>query len=194
MKTIYLIRHGHTDNSGIFDSSSTVSLNAQGKQAVQTLTQSFHSHPIDAIYTSPMRRCIETTEILFPSSALPFHTEKDLQEIKFGSWEGKTYSMMQKEHPNYLEQLIKHQEAFTFPEGENVSLFHQRVWNIFEKICRTRTKHIAIITHKGVIETILCRILNISPIFPPLIISPASCSIVLLENDTWTIKSISTSL
>ncbi len=43
---------------------------------------------IDAIYSSPLRRALETAQILAQGHPVPVETDPDLTEVAFGRWEG----------------------------------------------------------------------------------------------------------
>lgn len=65
---IYCIRHGETDSNaaGIVAGRSDESLNQRGIAQAQKLNQEIADQKFDAIFVSPMRRTIETAEIIVP--------------------------------------------------------------------------------------------------------------------------------
>jgi len=190
VKKIYLIRHGHTDNEGIFDCYSSISINQQGKKASVTLGKWLNQSSIDIIYSSPITRALETAEVINKYLQVPHRVEKGFREIDFGDWQGKSYREIFNQSPNYLDEVGKKRGLFTFPNGENIAQFNHRVWHALEKVTNKTARNVVIVTHKGVIESIISRILSISSVFPPLTITPASCSILLLGGSRWTVESL----
>lgn len=190
MKKIYLIRHGHTDNEGIFDSYSSIGINPKGKRASVALGKWLRRHSITLIYSSPITRALQTAEVINKYLQVPRRVEKGFQEIDFGDWQGKSYRVILKQSPNYLDEVDKKQELFTFPNGENIAQFNYRVWHTLKRITHKTASNVVIVTHKGVIESVVSQILSISAVFPPLTIVPASCSILLFDSGRWTVESL----
>ena len=64
------------------------------KNGTRERIQGLISSGISAIYTSPMERCRETAELLFPKERYPDLLRReipDFRECEFGEFEGKTY-------------------------------------------------------------------------------------------------------
>ena len=53
------------------------------------LLENFSYPPVQRVFVSPMRRCRETAEILFPGAKK--ETEEHLKECDFGIFENKNY-------------------------------------------------------------------------------------------------------
>src|SRR5438445_729357 len=109
-KTFYLIRHGHTNNSGTFDHQSTTSLNEEGKAASMRLAKWLQTQSIDSLYSSPTTRSMETAQIISNHLNLSVNKKSDFQEINFGDWQGKTFQEIYDQHPGYIENIIEQKE------------------------------------------------------------------------------------
>ncbi|MDQ5984231.1 MAG: Adenosylcobalamin/alpha-ribazole phosphatase [Eubacteriales bacterium SKADARSKE-1] len=161
MKTykIYLIRHGLTKENSIgkYIGSTDVPLSAEGKAKLEDFRTRFEYPKAGLVYTSPLSRCTQTADVLYPS--LPKIISPGLSECNFGTWEGKT-----------VDELKGNSEFIKWMTGENVELtnggesikdFTSRVSNTFEKIIdeiiRIYKKDVIIVTHGGVIMTILSK-------------------------------------
>ena len=71
------------------------------KNGTRERIQGLISSGISAIYTSPMERCRETAELLFPKERYPNLLRReipDFRECDFGEFEGKTYRWFRNEH------------------------------------------------------------------------------------------------
>src|SRR5437016_2189088 len=92
MTTLLLIRHGETDAVGksIMGWLPGWHLNATGKAQVQSLAQRLARVRIQAIYSSPLERAVETAEPIANSHQLESVRLQDLGELQMGAWEGKT--------------------------------------------------------------------------------------------------------
>lgn len=111
----------------------------------------------DLVYCSPMLRCRETAEILFPGQVL--HVQEGLQETDFGEFEYKNYEEL-KENPAY-QAWIDSGGQMTVPKGENGADFRRRCCRAYEQCVRNARKkgaqRIAIVCHGGTIMSVLER-------------------------------------
>ena len=94
-----------------------------------------------AFYMSPMRRCLETAELLFPKAdypGIPRNQVPDLRECDFGRFEYKTWKELETdpEYQRFLDTLGKSR----FPEGETTQAFKERVIRAFIGILQENLK------------------------------------------------------
>ncbi|MEG1918558.1 MAG: histidine phosphatase family protein, partial [Oscillospiraceae bacterium] len=93
MTTIYLIRHAEAEGNlyriahGQYDSI----LTDRGLAQVEALQQRFADIPVDAVYSSDLRRACQTAAALFVPKGLPLQKRRDLREVSMGVWEQKTW-------------------------------------------------------------------------------------------------------
>jgi probable phosphoglycerate mutase len=87
----WFLRHGQTDYNaaGLSQGALDISLNETGRSQAAAAAPLLVGHGIVEIVTSPMRRTMETTEIVNAVLGLPVHVEPDLREVVFGGMEGK---------------------------------------------------------------------------------------------------------
>src|ERR1700694_3380622 len=92
MTTVLLIRPGETDPVGksIMGSAPGWHLNEAGKAQAAKLAQRLSRLPIQAIYTSPLERAVETAQPIANVQQLELNPLEDLGELRMGVWEGKT--------------------------------------------------------------------------------------------------------
>jgi alpha-ribazole phosphatase len=109
------------------------------------------------VFSSDLKRCTDTAAFLFPEVAVI--KKKELREIHFGMWEGKTYQELQddRDYQNWLEDFY----TVSPPGGESFGEFAGRVesgWeSIKEKVISLGVKQAAIVTHGGVIRYLLTK-------------------------------------
>ena len=129
----------------------------EGKKQLMRLRDVLGSWDEKNLYlvSSPMKRCMETTKILFPKSV--FRVCDHLRETDFGLFEGKNYEEL-KELRVY-QQWIDSNGALSIQGAEDHNLFVQRVVKAFlEEIHRMndlQLKKGAFIIHGGCIMGIL---------------------------------------
>ncbi|RFU67950.1 histidine phosphatase family protein [Bacillus sp. V59.32b] len=114
---------------------------------------------IDAplIFSSDLKRCTDTVAILFPERSVI--QKKELRELHFGKWEGKTYEDL-KEDSDY-KKWLENPFAEIPPNGEGFDQFAARIqhsWkSVKEQMAKQGIKRAAIVTHGGVIRYLLMK-------------------------------------
>ena len=146
---IYFFRHGQTKGNtekryvGLTDESIT-------NEAVQKLGF-INSPDVDIVYSSPLKRCIQTSSIIFPKNKIVI--VNDIKETDFGDFEYKNYEEL-KNNPMYISWL-ESGGKIAFPNGEKPEDFKNRCTNAFNEIINDMIKNnysnSAVITHGGVI-------------------------------------------
>lgn len=148
---VYLIRHGQT--KGNLEKRYVGSTNESlCKRAVEELKR-YSLLRVEKIYASPMKRCIETAEILYPNQKIQI--VEDFRECDFGEFEYKNY-MELKENTDY-QTFIDTMGESGFPGGEDVKNFKVRCQNAFYDVIRQYQPEdtVAFVIHGGTIMSIM---------------------------------------
>ncbi|MGN0572837.1 MAG: histidine phosphatase family protein [Acutalibacteraceae bacterium] len=155
--TVHLIRNGLTDENleGRYIGHTDVELSEEGKAQLGQMKDELIFPPVDAVFTSPLKRCTETAKILYPDN-MPIVIDGFI-EYNFGEFENKTAEEL-KESPVFPRWLAG-EKGVEPPFGESNEAFEKRIRETFEKVAeglmKTGTTSAAIVTHGGVIMAIL---------------------------------------
>lgn len=152
---LHLLRHGipegHSRKQYIGVTNPPLSTN--GIKLLQNLKTEYNYANPCAIFSSPLRRCMQTAEILFPGHEI--HQISDLRECDFGDFEGKTASELEG-LPDY-QAFVK--QGAAPPGGESNEQFAKRICTAFTQLVRDLLKQgiieTTVCTHGGVIMTLL---------------------------------------
>ncbi len=100
-KKLYLVRHGKTLSNAekIYAGRSPEPLTADGAGEAEELGRKLRHLPVGAIYSSPVRRAVQTAEIIAAPQGLPVTIEPGLTEILMGPWKGLSEDQVEKEFP-----------------------------------------------------------------------------------------------
>ncbi len=154
---IYLIRNGLTDGAieGRYIGHTDEELNEQGKKQLKELTETGYYPEVEAIFCSPLKRCIQTAGIIYPEKEPILFNE--IMECNFGEFEGMSADELSKEEA--FNNWLKGGSDARPPFGESNGEFSTRICNGFIKIVegllKTGTREAAIVTHGGVIMSLL---------------------------------------
>ena len=88
---------------------------------------------VDQIYTSPMKRCVETAQVIWGDGGqIPITKVFGLQECDFGDFENKNYEELNGD-PAY-QAWIDSGGTLPFPKGESTEAFKKRCQEGFERL------------------------------------------------------------
>ncbi len=156
---IYLIRHAESTGniSPSFNGRKDVPLSDNGRKQAVLLREFFKNIKIDRIYTSTLKRTIETANLALPGKRDSFVSLESINEIHGGDWEGRNYDeifeLWGDEFRNWREAPHKAQP----PNGENIYDVFERAVKTLEMIVSENHKDstVAIFAHGAVIKTII---------------------------------------
>jgi broad specificity phosphatase PhoE len=160
---IYLVRHGATQLTAEdrFAGSSDVSLSAEGRGQVASLAERLKNENLDAIYTSPLSRTLETAHILASPHRLEPTPEPCLREIDYGHWEGLSRTEVERDFQT--EYAIWQEDPFTIaPQGGESGLnVLNRILPVVRRIVEThRHRSVLVVSHKGTNRLLISSLLG----------------------------------
>lgn len=154
----YFVRHGEIDSNvkKIYAGWSEEELTPRGrKQAIEVAKKLAH-FDIDKIYTSPLRRAVQTAEIIgdFLNKA-PF-IERDFKELRLGIWEGMSEEEVSKQFPEKWKIWNTRPADLVLDDREPLGELLKRVLAGMEKIrAKQEDSAILIVTHVAIIRVLL---------------------------------------
>ncbi len=153
MMIINFIRHGETEGNRLkkYIGKTDEELSESGKIILKET-----SYPeCEFLFTSPMRRCIQTCEIIYPNKKYEIH--EDLRECDFGDFEGKNYIMLNgnEDYQKWIDSGGKN----PFPNGESPEEFKERsIFEFMEITNKTSDSDvISFVVHGGTIMSVMER-------------------------------------
>lgn len=159
MKSYYIhfIRHGAINPTlrGRYIGVTDVPLSDKGKIEIRKLDATMAYPYAKVVFTSPLKRCTQTARIIYPDIE-PLVIDH-LSECHFGEWENKSAAELAGDET--FKKWLAGDPAVKPPRGESNADFTRRVCLIFESIVvgliKTGTTDAAIVTHGGVMTTLL---------------------------------------
>ena len=160
---LVLIRHGATaaNNEHRYLGKTEEALSKEGIDELQKAKYAKSYPKIDELFSSPMKRCLETAQILYPDKEARIIPE--WEEMDFGAFEGKNYTDL-KDDVRY-QAWIDSNGTLPFPEGESREEFIKRCEQGFYRMLtcflktvderQNGTKTIGLIVHGGTIMALL---------------------------------------
>lgn len=163
MITFYLVRHGETtwNRSGRFQGNTDIHLSSTGLKQAEKTAEWFQDKPIDAVYSSNLSRAVETAGPIADMHHLQVQKADALQELHFGKWEGLTFPEIDERWPGLMEQLIKHPDVISPPEGESFFECEKRTMKFLKKIAEDQVdRSYVLVSHGAALRTMICGLMD----------------------------------
>lgn len=160
MTTLYLVRHGETDNNkaACFNGSKTDQpLNGRGLAQAASLAAPFAEILPDVIFSSPLRRAVGTAEGLRGTLSVPIETVEGLREMDMGAYDGVSFAEVRVRDPELMANWNR--ADVQMPGGECFSKVQERVFHtIVGLVAKNRGKTLAVVAHGTLLQLFFMRL------------------------------------
>ncbi len=181
MTALFLIRHAANDfvkEGKLAGWLPDVHLNDEGRQQAEQMAARMDKVALDAIYSSPLERAVETAEYLARPRGLEVQRRESLGEIRVGAWEGQMIEDLNKTDEWRMFQVYP--SGARPPGGETGRQVQMRAVGEVESICAAHPEgSVAIVSHADTIKAIVAHYAGIHlDLFQRLVVSPASVTVL----------------
>jgi alpha-ribazole phosphatase len=161
--TIWLVRHGLPEGAaGHCYGRNDIPLSPQGIRQANEISKQLEDQPLSHVYSSALRRAVETARVLAEPHHLTVHAIDEFAEIHFGDFEGLTYEEIRARYPDAFRDWMERPTETRFPNGESFSEMRTRVLRALELLlARHQQQSIAIVAHAGVVRILVAEALSI---------------------------------
>ncbi|MDX6360419.1 MAG: ribonuclease / adenosylcobalamin/alpha-ribazole phosphatase [Nocardioidaceae bacterium] len=161
--TLVLVRHGATVHTAAkrFSgglASSNPGLSDEGRDQVREVADWLAplGASIEAVVASPVRRTVESAQILAARLDLPLVEEPGFAEMEFGSWDGMTFTEVHDQQPDQLQAWLGSLDVAPGGGGET---FHEVEARVLAGLARVLERYagqtVAVVSHVTPIKTLV---------------------------------------
>lgn len=157
MTRLILVRHGQSEanllgiGAGQLDYPLTELGRAQAEAVADALTERY---TIDRIYSSDLRRAVDTAKPTAERLGLPIQTDRRLREIDTGEWAGLPFTVRAERYPEEVRRMREDYSQMRFPGGESIPEVYRRVvCCALEILEHNDGKCVLITAHAGALRT-----------------------------------------
>ncbi|MEU6891941.1 bifunctional RNase H/acid phosphatase [Streptomyces sp. NPDC046557] len=167
--TLVLLRHGETaltpqkrfSGSG----GSDPELSPVGRRQAAAVAGALAARgTVEAVVSSPLRRCRETAQAVADRLGLPVVIEEGLRETDFGAWEGLTFAEVQERFPDDLQAWLDSPKAAPSGGGESFAAVTRRVSAARDRLLGAYAgRTVLLVTHVTPVKTLVRLALGAPP-------------------------------
>jgi phosphoserine phosphatase len=184
MSRILLLRHGHVEGMSPerFRGRRDINLSELGMQQARATAQRIAAQwqPI-AIYSSPLRRCLQTAAAIGAACGLQATVLDDLNDMHYGEWEWHTHEEARARWPELFECWFAAPQLVRFPQGESLQDLVARMANVLRLV---RERHagetVAVVGHSSGNRALLLQTLD-QPLSAYWRLAQDPCSVSVIE-------------
>jgi broad specificity phosphatase PhoE len=164
MATAYLLRHGETEYHaqqrllGRLD----IGLNKKGLEQAGRVAEYFRGVQLSGIYSSPLRRCLETAAPTAEAKGLEMVIMDGLMEVEMGEWDGRNIEELFSSEGEEVGRWMRNPSSVRIPGGEDFGAVRKRVMAAMKEIAARHegNEAVLVVTHGGPIRGIICEALG----------------------------------
>lgn len=152
---LFFIRHAETLTNVkklTHKTGDSTGLTELGQKQAEQLIKVCRREKVEAIFSSPEQRAIETAGIIAKGLGIDIEIVKELAERNWGEWEGKSWPEIE-----VVLKPMSLNERYTFipPKGESWQQMETRLKTSLDNIMVTKYATVVVITHEGALRGIM---------------------------------------
>ncbi|QVL32087.1 histidine phosphatase family protein [Telmatocola sphagniphila] len=189
MRTIlYLLRHAATANNLAHPAllqgrRQNPPLHSVGEMQARVTAEFLAVRPLDAVYSSPMLRALQTAQILAAPHKIKPVAVQSLIECDIGDWEGQSWEEIKENEPGLYDRFMANPAVQGYKGGENFQQVLDRTRGAIEEIItRHAGKAVLVVSHHIVNRVYLADLLGLGAAKARKF-SLDNCSISLVVNE-----------
>jgi len=164
MTRIILVRHGHVEGISPerFRGRRDVDLSELGARQARGTAQRIAQQwrPL-IVYTSPLRRCLQTAEAIAAACGISAAIRDDLTDLHYGDWESRTHEEVRAQWPALFECWFSAPHLVRFPNGESLQDLVARVSNVLRLVRELhREQAVVVVGHSSGNRALLLQTLD----------------------------------
>ena len=196
MNLAIFMRHGQADNNVnriLVGRHLESHLTEQGKMQVKDTARLLKNMSISKIYSSPVTRTIETTQIVGEELGLDYEIDDRLYEIDLGKLAGTNYDEVLNKYGNLFLSFYMGDDSVLSNHGvESFTAVKSRVRDLLDQIMtRHNNQNVLLVTHLDPIKAAISYILDLKPeSLYKWHMRNAALTILKQEFKTWSISAV----
>jgi len=168
MTRIFLARHGQTgwnvgsDTGERFRGRIDLPLDDTGLAQAHALAERLADQPIVAVYSSPLKRAMETAQPAAQQLGLPVQPLPGIIDINYGDWQGLSPAEVARAYPDLYPRWLETPHQVRLPNGESLRQVRLRgVAALKEVGGRHESQAILLVAHQVVNKVLVCAMLGL---------------------------------
>jgi broad specificity phosphatase PhoE len=161
---IIIVRHGRIEWNRVerFRGRVDIGLDEVGMKQAEVAAKRIREWPISAIYSSPLRRAMDTAQIIATPLGFNVQPMSGIIDIDYGSWQGLSTEQVVARDDNLYSQWIESPQEVKFPGGESFAEVRERVASAIGDLIQQYPKEtFVLVSHKVICQILILNLLGL---------------------------------
>ena len=163
MTELILARHGETawNVEKVFRGRADVGLDEVGATQAELLGRYLDNWQLEAIYSSPLRRALDTANAVARHQKAAVTIVKGLTDLDYGEWQSLSEQEVKRLYPALLNEWHSCPHKVTIPGGESLEDVRSRAAGVVDNILAKHNGNVLLVSHRVVIKVLVCHSLGL---------------------------------
>lgn len=158
-----MVRHGETEwnVTNIFRGRIDIELSQTGMKQAELLAEYLSDTKVDAIYSSPLKRALQTAEAIARYHRLSVEIAPALLDFNFERWQGLSRQEVRDKYKALYAEWLENPHQVQIPDGENLDNVRKRALGVVESIIAKHEGTAILVSHRVVNKVLICALLGL---------------------------------
>lgn len=163
MTEIILARHGETEWNveEVFRGRIDIELNETGRRQAELLAESLSELKIEAVYSSPLKRALNTARAIARRQRLEVEVSPGLIDCDFGQWQGLPLREVREKDKELYRQWAESPQLVKIPGGESLDEVRERALGMVNEVMAEHGGRVVLVSHRVVNKVLICALLGL---------------------------------
>jgi broad specificity phosphatase PhoE len=163
MTELVLARHGETtwNVEKVFRGRADVALNEVGIRQAELLGSYLSNWKLEAVYSSPLRRALDTANIVASCQKVAVRIADDLVDFDYGEWQSLTEPEVKRLYPALVTEWHNNPHKIRMPGGEGLEDVRRRAVELVDGILSRHQGKVLLVSHRVVLKVLICHLLGL---------------------------------
>jgi broad specificity phosphatase PhoE len=163
MAKLILARHGETmwNVEKVFRGRADVGLDEVGIRQAELLGKYLGNWKLEAIYSSPVKRALDTANIVARYQKVSARIAEGLTDFDFGEWQSLSEQQVRRLYPDLFNEWHNNPDKVRMPGGESLEDGRRRAVEVVNDIVSRHQGNVLLVSHRVVIKVLICYLLGL---------------------------------
>ena len=163
MSKLILARHGETmwNIEKIYRGRADINLNEMGIRQAELLGEYLSNWGLEAIYSSPLRRALDTANIIARYQKISVHIAEGLIDFDYGEWQSLPEQEAKRRYPTLHNEWHNNPHKVKMPGGESLEDVRKRAIKVVSDVLARYQGSVVLVSHRVVNKVLICSLLGL---------------------------------
>jgi len=163
MAELILARHGETvwNIEKVYRGRTDVNLDEVGIKQAELLGRHLGNWELEAIYSSPLRRALDTANTIARYQKIGVNIVEDLIDFDYGEWQSLSEQTVKNLYPTLHDEWHNNPHKVRMPGGESLEDVKKRAVKVVNDVLSEYQGSVLLVSHRVVNKVLICSLLGL---------------------------------